>query len=104
LPAGRPIAAGTTFSAVRGQYARFYCEGGYTGKYYCGHALTAGRNFVIPAPCIHTVGAEYAILNRRIPFPPECHNIFDAGELTNLNYPLAGRTVQAKVRFTTLRW
>ena len=88
----------------RGQYSRFYYEGGYTDKYYYGYALTANQNFIIPASCIHTVGAEYAILNRRVLFSLECHNIFDTKELTNLNYPLAGRTVQAKVRFTTLKW
>ncbi|MDR1120620.1 MAG: TonB-dependent receptor plug domain-containing protein [Dysgonamonadaceae bacterium] len=88
----------------RGQYSRFYYEGGYTDKYYYGYALTASRNYVIPSSCIHTVGTEYAILDRRVLFSLECHNIFNTRELTNLNYPLAGRTVQAKVRFTTLKW
>jgi outer membrane cobalamin receptor len=88
----------------RGQYSRFYYEGGYTDKYYYGYNLTVNRNYVIPSSCIHTVGAEYAILNRRVLFSIECHNLFNAKELTNLNYPLAGRTVQAKVRFTTLKW
>jgi hypothetical protein len=88
----------------RGQYSRFYYEGGYTDKYYYGYALTASQNFVIPSSCIHTIGAEYAILNRRVLFSLECHNILNAKELTNLNYPLAGRTVQAKVRLTTLKW
>jgi hypothetical protein len=69
------------------QYSRFYYEGGYTDKYYYGYTLT-----------------EYAILDRRVLFSLECHNIFNTRELTNLNYPLAGRTVQAKVRFTTLKW
>ena len=88
----------------RGQYSRFYYEGGYTDKYYYGYALTPTQNYAIPKSVIHTVGAEYAILNRRVLFSLECHNIFDTKELTNLNYPLAGRTVQAKVRFTTLKW
>jgi outer membrane receptor protein involved in Fe transport len=88
----------------RGQYSRFYYEGGYTDKYYYGYNLTVNQNFVIPSSCIHTVGAEYAILDRRVLFSLECHNIFNTKELTNLNYPLAGRTVQAKVRFTTLKW
>ncbi|MDR0698591.1 MAG: carboxypeptidase-like regulatory domain-containing protein [Tannerella sp.] len=87
-----------------GQYSRFYYEGGYTDKYYYGYALTVNQNFVIPSSCIHTVGAEYAILNRRVLFSLECHNILNTKELTNLNYPLAGRTIQAKVRFTTLKW
>jgi outer membrane cobalamin receptor len=88
----------------RGQYSRFYYEGGYTDKYYYGYNLTVNQNFVIPSSCIHTVGAEYAILDRRVLFSIECHNLFNAKELTNLNYPLAGRTVQAKVRLTTLKW
>jgi hypothetical protein len=88
----------------RGQYNRFYYEGGYTDEYYYGYALTASQNYVIPRSVIHTFGAEYAILDRRVLFSLECHNIFDAKELTNLNYPLAGRTIQAKVRFTTLKW
>jgi outer membrane receptor protein involved in Fe transport len=88
----------------RGQYSRFYYEGGYTDRYYYGYNLTVNQNFVIPSSCIHTVGAEYAILDRRVLFSLECHNIFNTRELTNLNYPLAGRTVQAKVRFTTLKW
>ncbi|MDR1224023.1 MAG: carboxypeptidase-like regulatory domain-containing protein [Tannerella sp.] len=88
----------------RGQYSRFYYEGGYTGKYYYGYNLTASRNFVIPSSCIHTVGAEYAILDRRVLFSIECHNLFNSKELTNLNYPLAGRTMQAKVRFTSMKW
>jgi outer membrane receptor protein involved in Fe transport len=88
----------------RGQYSRFYYEGGYTGKYYYGYALTANQSYVIPGSCIHTVGAEYAILNRRVLFSLECHNIFNTKELTNLNYPLAGRIVQAKIRFTSLKW
>jgi outer membrane receptor protein involved in Fe transport len=88
----------------RGQYSRFYYEGGYTGRYDYGYALTDNQNFVIPSSCIHAVGAEYAILNRRVLFSLECHNIFDSKELTNLNYPLAGRTLQAKVRITTLKW
>jgi outer membrane cobalamin receptor len=87
-----------------GQYSRFYYEGGYTGKYYYGYELTAKQNFVIPSSCIHTVGAEYAIMNRRVLFSLECHNILNTRELTNLNYPLAGRTVEAKVRLTTLEW
>ncbi|MDR0713801.1 MAG: TonB-dependent receptor [Bacteroidales bacterium] len=88
----------------RGQYSRFYYEGGYTDRYYYGYALTVNQNFVIPSSCIHTVGVEYAILNRRLLFSLECHNILNTKELTNLNYPLAGRTVQAKVRCTTLKW
>ncbi|MDR1381791.1 MAG: TonB-dependent receptor plug domain-containing protein [Tannerella sp.] len=88
----------------RGQYGRFYYEGGYTGKYDYGYSLTVNQNYVIPSSCIHTVGAEYAIMNRRVLFSLECHNLFDTHELTNLNYPLAGRTVQAKVRVTTLEW
>jgi outer membrane cobalamin receptor len=88
----------------KGQYNRFYYEGGYTDKYYYGYNLTVNQNFVIPSSCIHTIGAEYAILDRRVLFSLECHNIFNTKELTNLNYPLAGRTVQAKVRVTTLKW
>jgi outer membrane cobalamin receptor len=88
----------------RRQYSRFYYEGGYTDKYYYGYNLTVNQNFVIPSSCIHTVGAEYAILDRRVLFSIECHNLFNSKELTNLNYPLAGRTVQAKLRLTTLKW
>jgi outer membrane cobalamin receptor len=88
----------------KGQYSRFYYEGGYTDKYYYGYNLTVNQNFVIPSSCIHTIGAEYAILDRRVLFSLECHNLFNAKEMTNLNYPLAGRTVQAKVRITTLKW
>jgi hypothetical protein len=88
----------------RGQYSRFYYEGGYTDEYYYGYSLTPTQSYVIPRSVIHTVGTEYAILDRRILFSLECHNIFNTKELTNLNYPLAGRTIQAKVRFTTLKW
>jgi outer membrane receptor protein involved in Fe transport len=88
----------------RGQYSRFYYEGGYTGEYYYGYALTSSRNYIIPRSVVHTVGAEYALFGRRLLFSLECHNLFNAKELTNLNYPLAGRTVQAKVRITTLKW
>jgi outer membrane cobalamin receptor len=88
----------------KGQYSRFYYEGGFTDRYYYGYALTANQNYVIPSACIHTIGAEYAILDRRVLFSLECHNLFNAKEMTNLNYPLAGRTVQAKVRITTLKW
>ncbi|MDR0413942.1 MAG: carboxypeptidase-like regulatory domain-containing protein [Prevotellaceae bacterium] len=88
----------------RGQYSRFYYEGGYTDKYYYGYSLTPTQSYAIPKSVVHTVGTEYAILNRRVLFSLECHNIFDTKELTNLNYPLAGRTVQAKVRITTLKW
>jgi outer membrane receptor protein involved in Fe transport len=88
----------------KGQYNRFYYEGGYTDKYYYGYALTATQNYVIPSSIIHTIGTEYALLDRRLLFSLECHNIFNSRELTNLNYPLAGRTIQAKVRITTLKW
>jgi outer membrane cobalamin receptor len=88
----------------KGQYNRFYYEGGYTDKYYYGYRLTANQNYVIPSAHIHTVGAEYAVKDRRLLFSLECHNIFNQKELTNFNYPLAGRTVQAKVRLTTLKW
>ncbi|MDL2256921.1 TonB-dependent receptor [Bacteroidales bacterium OttesenSCG-928-I14] len=88
----------------KGQYNRFYYEGGYTDKYYFGYTLAANQNYVIPSSCIHTAGLEYSILNRRLLFSLECHNIFNAKELTNFNYPLAGRTFQAKVRITTLDW
>ncbi|MDR0505961.1 MAG: TonB-dependent receptor [Dysgonamonadaceae bacterium] len=88
----------------KGQYNRFYYEGGYTDKYYYGYALTASQNYIIPSSCIHTVGAEYAVLDRRLLLSLECHNLLNAKELTNLNYPLAGRTIQAKIRVTTLKW
>ncbi len=91
------------FFGGRGQYTRLYYEGSYTDKYNYGYNLTVNQNFVIPETFIHTVGAEYAILDRRILFSFECHNIFNANELTNFNYPLAGRTLQAKVRVTTLK-
>jgi outer membrane receptor protein involved in Fe transport len=88
----------------KGQYNRFYYEGGYTDKYYYGYASGNNNNFVIPSSVIHTVGAEYAILDRRVLFSLECHNLLNAPELTNFNYPLAGRTIQAKIRVTTLKW
>ena len=44
------------------------------------------------------------IMNRKILFGVECHNLFDTDEMTNFNYPLAGRTIMAKIRFTTLKW
>jgi outer membrane cobalamin receptor len=88
----------------RGQYSRFYYEGGYTDKYYYGYALTASQNYVIPRSTVHTLGVEYAILDRRVLLSLECHNIFNSSELTNLNYPLAGRTLQAKIRITTMKW
>jgi outer membrane receptor protein involved in Fe transport len=92
------------FLGWHGQYARFYYEGGYTDKYYYGYNLTDVRNYIIPSSFLHTIGAEYSIHNRRILLSLECHNIFNARELTNLNYPLAGRTIQAKIRITTLKW
>jgi outer membrane cobalamin receptor len=88
----------------RGQYSRFYYEGGYTAQYYYGYNLTVNQNFVIPGACIHTIGAEYALWNRRVLLSLECHNLLNTKELTNLNYPLPGRTLQAKVRVTTLPW
>ncbi|MDR2496633.1 MAG: TonB-dependent receptor plug domain-containing protein [Tannerellaceae bacterium] len=88
----------------KGQYSRFYYEGGFTDKYYYGYNLSGNRSYIIPASCIHTVGAEYAILDRRVLFSLECHNVLNADELTNLNYPLAGRTLQAKIRLTTMKW
>ncbi|MDH6533862.1 TonB-dependent receptor [Parabacteroides sp. 52] len=88
----------------KGQYNRFYYEGGYTDKYYFGYKLAANQSYVIPSSCIHTAGIEYAMMDRRLLFSLECHNLFDTKELTNLNYPLAGRTFQAKVRITTLKW
>jgi outer membrane receptor protein involved in Fe transport len=88
----------------RGQYSRFYYEGGYTDKYYYGYELTASQNFTIPATHIHTIGTEYSILDRRILCGLECHNLFGAKELTNFNYPLPGRTIMAKLRITTMKW
>ena len=88
----------------RGQYSRFYYEGGYTDKYYYGYELTSSQNFTIPATHIHTAGMEYSILDRRILFGLECHNLFDAKELTNFNYPLPGRMIMAKLRITTMKW
>jgi hypothetical protein len=88
----------------RGQYIRFYYEGGYTDEYYYGYALTASQNYIIPRSVVHTLGVEYAISDRRLLFSLECHNILNSTELTNLNYPLAGRTLMAKVRITTLKW
>ena len=43
-------------------------------------------------------------MNRKVLFGVECHNLFDTDEMTNFNYPLAGRTIMAKIRFTTLKW
>ncbi|MDR2533323.1 MAG: hypothetical protein LBC81_00845, partial [Tannerellaceae bacterium] len=88
----------------KGQYNRFYYEGGYTDKYYYGYNLGSNSSYVIPSAHIHTAGAEYALLDRRILLSLECHNIFNAKELTNLNYPLAGRTLQVKARITTMKW
>ena len=88
----------------RGQYTRIYYEGGFTGQYYYGFELSKKQDYKIPASCIHTVGIEYGILDRKIIFGVECHNVLDSPEMTNFNYPLAGRTLTAKVRFTTLEW
>lgn len=88
----------------RGQYTRIYYEGGYTDRYYYGYELSRHQDYKIPSSCIHTVGFEYGILNRKIILGVECHNLFNTAEMTNFNYPLAGRTVSAKIRFTTLDW
>ena len=88
----------------KGQYARAYYEGGYTDKYYYGYELSRHQDYKIPSACLHTVGLEYGIMNRKVLFGVECHNLFDTDEMTNFNYPLAGRTVMAKIRFTTLKW
>lgn len=88
----------------KGQYTRIYYEGGYTAKYYYGYELSKNQDYRIPANCIHTMGIEYGILNRKIILGVECHNLFDTPEMTNFNYPLAGRTFSAKIRFTTLSW
>ena len=88
----------------KGQYARAYYEGGYTDKYYYGYELSRHQDYKIPSACLHTVGLEYGIMNRKVLFGVECHNLFDTDEMTNFNYPLAGRTIMAKIRFTTLKW
>ena len=88
----------------KGQYARAYYEGGYTDKYYYGYELSRHQDYKIPSACLHTVGLEYGIMNRKVLFGVECHNLFDTDEMTNFNYPLVGRTVMAKLRFTTLKW
>lgn len=88
----------------KGQYTRIYYEGGYTDKYYYGYELSKHQNYKIPSACIHTLGLEYGILNRKVILGVECHNLFDTPEMTNFNYPLAGRTFTLKVRFTTLDW
>ncbi len=88
----------------KGQYTRLYYEGGYTDQYYYGYELTANQNYTIPAAGIHTAGIEYAIRDRTLLFSLECHNLFDTKELTNLNYPLPGRTITAKIRITSLKW
>lgn len=88
----------------KGQYTRFYYEGGYTDKYYYGFELSKNQDYKIPSVCVHTLGTEYGIMNRKVLFGVECHNLLNTKEMTNFNYPLAGRTVMFKVRFTTLRW
>ncbi len=88
----------------KGQYTRFYYEGGYTDKYYYGFELSKNQDFKIPSTHIHTLGMEYGFMNRKIIIGLECHNILDADEMTNFNFPLAGRTIAAKIRFTTLKW
>lgn len=88
----------------KGQYTRLYYEGGYTDEYYYGYELSKHQDYKIPASCIHTIGMEYGILDRKIIFGLECHNIFDTPEMTNFNYPLAGRIFTFKIRFTTLDW
>lgn len=88
----------------KGQYTRIYYEGGYTDKYYYGYELSKNQDYKIPSSHIHTVGLEYGMLNRKIILGVECHNVFNADEMTNFNYPLAGRVLSAKIRFTSLEW
>lgn len=88
----------------KGQYARIYYEGGYTDKYYYGYQLTNNKSYKIPTVCSHTLGFEYGLKNRTILFGAECHNIFNAKEITNFNYPLPGRIFRAKIRFTSIKW
>lgn len=88
----------------KGQYTRIYYEGGYTDKYYYGYELSKNQDYKIPSSHIHTLGFEYGILNRKIIFGAECHNVLNSEEMTNFNYPLAGRTFSAKIRFTSLDW
>ncbi|WP_329903469.1 TonB-dependent receptor [Porphyromonas pogonae] len=88
---------------LHGQYARFYYEGGFTDTYYYGFKLSSQQQFTIPAATIHSVGAEWGFMNRKILVGCECRNLFDSRELTNFNYPLPGRTLMLKVRFTTLK-
>lgn len=88
----------------RNQYTRIYYEGGYTDKYYYGYELSKNQNYKIPGTCIHTLGLEYGICRRKIIFGAECHNILNTDEMTNFNYPLAGRLFSLKIRFTSLEW
>ena len=88
----------------RNQYTRIYYEGGYTDKYYYGYELSKNQNYKIPGTCIHTLGLEYGICRRKIIFGAECHNILNTDEMTNFNYPLAGRLFSLKIRFTSLDW
>lgn len=88
----------------KGQYSRFYYEGSFTDKYYYGYKMSVNQSYEIPATCLHTVGAEYAIMNRRVSFALECDNILDSKRLSNFNYPLPGRTIQLKLRWTSLQF
>lgn len=87
----------------KAQYSRFYYEGSFTDKYYYGYKLSSNQNYNIPTTLIHTLGMEYAVMNRRLSFALECDNILDNERQTNFNYPLPGRTFQIKIRWTSLK-
>lgn len=85
-----------------GQYTRIYYEGSFTDEYYYGYELSKTQDYKIPATTLHTLGVEYGFFDRKLLLSAECHNVFDAEEITNYNFPLAGRTFIFKVRLTTL--
>ncbi|MEM1268568.1 MAG: TonB-dependent receptor [Bacteroidota bacterium] len=80
--------------------AKAFYEGQFTGEYFYAFEVSRRQERRIPRALTHNIGAEVAWFDAGVTVSAEVQNLTDATVLNQFNFPLPGRTLRLKLRYT----